>query len=72
MTDYQENGENPASDSSQRGKELFKTVEGGIEYWIADESIAIERECSDIVVDEDELVEKISVMIAIVVDEASS
>jgi hypothetical protein len=72
MTDYQENGESPASDSSQRGEELFDAVSEAIGDWVADESIAVEREGSDIVADEDELVENISVMIAIAVDGASS
>jgi len=71
MVDFPENGESAVSDASQRREELFKAVEGAIEDWVADESIAVEREGSDIVADEDELVENISIMVAIAVDEAA-
>ena len=71
MTDYSENGESPLSDSSQRGAELFNAVSQAIGDWVADESIAVEREGSDIVADEDELVENISVMITVAVDETA-
>ena len=71
MTDYSENGESPVSDSSQRGKKLFDAVSEAIEDWVADESIAVEREGDDIVADKNELVENIKVMVAIAVDEAA-
>jgi hypothetical protein len=70
--EYPDNGETPVSSSRQRGEELFDAVEEAIEDWVAEESIAIEREKGDIVADEDELVENISVMIAIAVDETQS
>lgn len=71
MTDYSENGETPVSNESQRGEELFEAVLEAIGDWVADESVAVEREGSDIVADEDELVENISIMVAIAVDEAA-
>jgi predicted SAM-dependent methyltransferase len=71
MSDYSENGESPVSHSSHRGEELFKAVREAVEDWVADESISIEREEGDIVADEDELVENISIMVAIAVDEAA-
>jgi len=71
MTDYSENGETSVSNESQRGEELFNAVSQAIGDWVADESIAVEREGSDIVADEDELVENISKMVAIAVDEAT-
>ncbi|MFB6069484.1 MAG: hypothetical protein ABEJ76_00560 [Halanaeroarchaeum sp.] len=71
MSDYSENGESPVEHSSHRGEELFEAVEEAIEDWVAEESIAIEREEGDIVADEEELIENISIMVAIVVDEAT-
>lgn len=70
MSDYSQNGEGPVSDSSQQGEELFEAVEGAVEDWVTDESIAIEREGGNIVADEEELIENISIMVAIAVDEA--
>ena len=71
MTDYSENGESPVSNSSQRGEELFEAVSEAIDDWVATESIEVQRGEDGIVAEEDELVEKISVMIAIAVDEAT-
>jgi hypothetical protein len=71
MTDNSENGESPVSDSSHRGKELFEAVEGTIEDWVSQESIAVERDGETIIADENELVENISVMIVIAVNEAA-
>ena len=71
MTDYSENGESPVSQSSQRGKELFEAVREAIEDWVAEESIEVERDGETIVADEDELVENISIMVALAVDEAA-
>ncbi|WP_049926095.1 hypothetical protein [Natronomonas moolapensis] len=71
MTDYSENGESPVEHSSHRGEELFEAVREAISDWVAEESIAVEREEGDIVADEDELVENISIMITIAVDEAA-
>jgi hypothetical protein len=71
MSDYSENGESPVSDSSQRGQKLSEAVREAIEGWVADESIEVECDGDDIIADEDELVENISVMIAIALDEAA-
>ena len=71
MTDHSENGESHVSDSSHRGEELFDAVSEAIGDWVADESIDAERQGNDIVADEDELIENISIMIAIAVDEAA-
>ena len=71
MTDYSENGESPVSNSSQRGEELFEAVSEAIDDWVATESIEVQRGEDGIVAEEDELVEKISVMVAIAVQEAA-
>ena len=70
MTDYSENEESTVSDSSQGTPELHGAVEEAVSDWVADESIPIERQGSDIVADEDELVKNILIMIAIALDEA--
>jgi len=71
MTDYSENGESPVSHSSHRGEELFEAVREAIEDWVAEESIEVEQDGETIVADEDELVENISIMVALAVDEAA-
>ena len=71
MSDYSENGESPVSDSNHREEVLCEAVREAIEDWVADKSIAVECDGDDIIADEDELVENISVMIAIALDEAA-
>lgn len=69
MSDYSENGESTVSDSNHREEELSEAVREAIEDWVSEESIEVERDGQTVVADEAELVENISIMIALAIDE---
>lgn len=49
----------------------MEAVREAVEDWVAKELIEVERDGETIIADEDELVENISIMIALAVDEAA-
>jgi hypothetical protein len=71
MTDYEKNEESHVSDPQARGNELIDIIEEAIDDWVADESIPAYREGDYIVTEEDQLTERIFVMISIAMREAS-
>lgn len=69
MTDYDKNEESHVSDENTQGDELVEAVEEAIDYWVAAESVAVQRNGKEITADEDELVKNISIMIIMALDE---
>jgi hypothetical protein len=57
--------------SEEQGRELVESVRGAVDDWVAAEDINVSRQDGQIVAGEEELVENISIMIAIAVDEAA-
>lgn len=57
--------------SEELGQELVEAIRGAVDDWVASEDINVSRQEGQIVADEEDLIENISVMIAIAVDEAA-
>jgi len=55
----------------EQGEELVEPVHRAVDDWVNAEDIGISREGSQIVADEEELVENISIMIAIEIKKAA-
>jgi hypothetical protein len=71
MSEDSETNESQASGSIYQGDELTTAVQGAIDDWVSEEDIPVRRDGDEVVADEDELVENISIMVAIAVDEAA-
>lgn len=71
MPSDRENGETPVSDTQPRGEELYYAVQQAINDWVAADEIQVRRRDGEILADEEQLVEQISIMVAIAVDEAT-
>lgn len=66
MTD---NGERQLPENEKHAEELLEAVRETIDDWVVEEEVAVKREGSQIVAEEGELVENISFMVALALDE---
>lgn len=64
-------GEASNSDVEEQGELVIESVQQAVDDWVITDEIQIYRDSGEIVADEKELVQNISIMIAIAVDEAA-
>jgi len=57
--------------SEELGQELVESIQAAVDDWVASEDINVSRQEEQIVADEEDLVENLSVMVAIAVNEAT-
>ena len=59
------------TDVEEQGELVVESVQQAVDDWVITDEIQIYRNSGEIVADENELVQNISIMIAIAVDEAT-